>query len=113
METIIYGLTFLGFWLFIALVLVGSYFIWQNGKDRKRIRKGNERFYNMKYEYIQDQIWKRPVTEANYRYIMGHIQQLGQLQHKNKEMTTTLMQNFFMSKFRPFREAEVKSELLN
>ena len=114
METIIYGLVFLGFWLFIALVLVGSYFIYQNYKDRQRIKRGNERFYDLKYEYIQDQIRKRPATEENYHYIMDHLKQLNQLQHKNKEKTKVLSINFWMDKkFRPFREAELKSELLN
>ena len=108
MDYLIYLLKFV---LFIAaLWVMGLTFrcILNWYKIKRRQRKGGERFYELKYEWLQGRIRELSVTEENCDFIWKHLKQLGQLQHKNKEKTTGLTTNFVFGRFRPMIEKKSK-----
>ncbi|HUX57119.1 MAG TPA: hypothetical protein VMV77_09100 [Bacteroidales bacterium] len=107
MKTIIYLASFVLFTALLWFIGAAIYFIYQWRKDCKRIKRGNERFYKLKYDYIQDEITKRAVTPENYQYLWNQLEQLANLQYKNKEKTVVLSNRFWV-KFYCERVKDVK-----
>jgi len=98
METL-YALKFVLFLVFAGMIFVIGVFFYTEYRKWRRTQEMQENLYNMKYMWLQDAVRYWPVTEANYHVLCDHFIKLNQLKYKNKEKTTVLFVEEFLTKY--------------
>jgi hypothetical protein len=78
----------------LGFLAIAWYVLW-NLMPFKQRKIDNEREYMVKYARIRKLVRECPVCHKNYTWIKGLLCHLGQLPHKNHEMTGTLSLEFW------------------
>lgn len=95
----LYALKFVLFWCAVFVIFVLVYFFVGEYRKWRRTKEMDENLYNMKYLWLQDAVRYWPVTEENYHVLCDHFIKLNQLKYKNKEKTTVLFVEEFLTKY--------------
>ena len=98
METL-YALKVVLFLCAVFIIFIVGMVIYLKYKVWRRTQEQNENLYNMKYMWLQDAIHHWPVTETNYHLLCDHFMKMNELKFKNREKTTVLFVEEFLTKF--------------
>ena len=93
--------------LFLMLLFVMAWYLWEIGKKNAKKARVEEMQYKAFYSYVQIMLQKWEVNEKSYCVILKFIERIKNMGYKNPEKTEVL-ENEFLEKYKSIKD-EIRS----